>query len=234
MIDVNTVETDILTIGGGIAGIIASMVASDHGANVVLANKGYLGSDGAAVWMAGGGYQAALYSPDSVEQHARDTIKAGKFLNNQDLVYTFLKLAPDSIHDLAQWGVRWRKEAGKYKQIQMPGQTYGRTMLHVRPGQHLGGEYRKALPRQVRRKKNVTLLNDTFIVDLLKNGNTVVGALGINNREGTFIVIKAKLTILATRRISDVTCEASTPKTWAAVAAWISSSRWKALSRLSS
>jgi succinate dehydrogenase/fumarate reductase flavoprotein subunit len=153
MRDANTIETDVLIIGGGIAGIIASLQASESGVNVVLANKGYLGQDGAAVWMAGGGYQAAINPPDSVEQHAKDTIEAGKFLNNQDLVYTFLKLAPDSIHDLAKWGVRWRKEGGKYEQIQMPGQTYGRTMLHTRPGQHLGGEYRKALPRQVRRKK---------------------------------------------------------------------------------
>jgi len=203
MLAKDTVETDVLTIGGGIAGIMASMEASDHGANVVLVNKGYVGQDGAAVWMAGGGYQAALYPPDSVEQHARDTIEAGKFLNNQDLVYTFLSLAPRSIRDLARWGVRWRKEGGKYQQIRMPGQTYGRTMLHVQPGQHLGGEYRKALPHQLRRKKNIKIINDVFVVDLVRNGDAVVGAIGIDIRDGKFVVFEAKATILATGGFMD-------------------------------
>ena len=101
MLEENFTETDVLIIGGGIAGIRAAIEASHRGATVVLANKGYLGQDGAVVWMAGGGYQAALYPPDSIEQHARDTIQAGKYLNNQVLVQTFLSLVPESVRDLA-------------------------------------------------------------------------------------------------------------------------------------
>ena len=113
MSEENLTEADVLIVGGGIAGIRAAIEASQQGANVILANKGYLGQDGAVVWMAGGGYQAALYPPDSIDQHIRDTISAGKYLNNQDLVHTFLSLAPDSVHDLARWGVRWKKEGRK-------------------------------------------------------------------------------------------------------------------------
>lgn len=199
----NSIETDVLIIGGGIAGIRAAIEASHGGTAVILANKGYLGQDGAVVWMAGGGYQAALYPPDSIEQHVRDTIQAGKYLNNQDLVQTFLSLAPQSIRDLARWGVRWRKKEGKYAQIRMPGETYGRCMLHVKSGEHLGGEYRKALPRQLRLQKNVKSMNDIFIIDLLKDGDTVVGAVGLDIRDGQFRVVKAKSTILATGGFMD-------------------------------
>jgi len=199
----NFIETDVLIVGGGIAGIRAEIEASHQGVNVIFANKGYLGQDGAVVWMAGGGYQAALYPPDSIDQHIKDTIEAGKYLNNQELVSAFLSLAPDSVHDLARWGVRWKKEGGKYAQILMPGETYGRAMLHVKPGEHLGGEYRKALPRQARKQKNVTIMNDTFIIDLLKNGNTVVGAVGLDIRSGQLLFIKAKSTILATGGFMD-------------------------------
>jgi len=195
--------TDVLIVGGGIAGIRAAIEASQQGANVILANKGYLGQDGAVVWMAGGGYQAALYPPDSVEQHVRDTISAGRYLNNQDLVHAFLSLAPQSVRDLARWGVRWKKEGGKYPQIRMPGETFGRSMLHTKTGEHLGGEYRKALPHQIRLRKRITLMNDTFIIDLLKNGDTVVGAVGLDIKEGQFRVIKAKSTILATGGFMD-------------------------------
>lgn len=203
MLEENFIETDVLVVGGGIAGIRASIEASHRGATVVLANKGYLGQDGAVVWMAGGGYQAALYPPDSIEQHVRDTIKAGKYLNNQDLVHTFLSLAPQSVRDLARWGVRWKKGGGKYSQIRIPGQTYGRSMLHTKTGQHLGGEYRRALPHQVRLQKNVKVMNDTFIIDLLKSGDTVVGAVGLDIRDGQFRVVKAKSTILATGGFMD-------------------------------
>lgn len=199
----NCIDTDVLVVGGGIAGIRAVLEASHQGANVILANKGYLGQDGAAVWMAGGGYQAALYPPDSIEQHARDTIKAGKYLNNQKLVYTFLSLVPESINDLARWGVRWKKEEGKYTQIRMPGQTCPRTMLHAKTGEHFGGEYRKALPRQVRLQKNVKVLNDIFVIDLLTNGSAVVGMLGLDIKEGKFIILRAKSTILATGGFMD-------------------------------
>lgn len=192
------IETDVLVIGGGIAGIRAAIEAAQQGVDVILANKGYVGQDGAAVWMAGGGYQAALSAPDSVDQHIKDTIKAGYYLNQQDLVKTFLSLAPQSVEDLAKWKVRWCKKDGKYHQTRIMGETYPRSMMHAKTGEHLGGEYRKALPRQVRLKKNVGLVEDTPMIDLLKNGDEVVGAVGFDMKDGDFQVIRAKSTILAT------------------------------------
>ncbi|MCJ7594916.1 MAG: FAD-binding protein, partial [Desulfobacterales bacterium] len=190
-------EADVLIIGGGIAGIRAAVEASEQGAAVVLINKGHVGRDGAAVWMAGGGFQAAIYPPDSMEQHFRDTIVGGKFLNQQDQVVKFLSLAPESVELLAQWRVRWRKEEGRYKQVRMPGETHPRSMTHTKPGVHLGGEYRKALPRQLKLKKNIQIMQDTFMIDLLKRDGQVVGAVGLDIKDGSFQVVGAKATILA-------------------------------------
>lgn len=192
------VETDVLVIGGGIAGIRAAAEASNNGAKVVLANKGHVGKDGAAVWMAGMGYQAALYPPDSLDVHVEDTIKGGKYLNNQKLVYEFLKFAPDTVKDLAKWGMRFGKKDGKFAQVQLPGETFPRSMCHSISGQSLGGEYRKVLPRQVLNKENITVLNDLFVTDLLTHGETVVGALAVDLRNSQFKVLKAKCTVLAT------------------------------------
>lgn len=203
MKEVNIIESDVLVLGGGIAGIRASIEASKQGVNVVLANKGYLGQDGAAVWMAGGGYQAALYPPDSVDVHAKDTINAGKYLNNQKLVYTFLSHVPESVDELAKWGIHWKKEGGKYAQIRMPGQSVGRCMLHTKTGEHFGGEYRRALPMQVRLRGNIKILNEMFIIELLKKGDTIVGALGLDIKDGKFTILKARATILATGGFMD-------------------------------
>ena len=75
MTQVNKVRTDVMVIGAGLAGIMAAIEASDSGSEVFLISKGPFGSDGAATWMAGWGFQAALYSPDSPEIHAADMIK---------------------------------------------------------------------------------------------------------------------------------------------------------------
>jgi succinate dehydrogenase/fumarate reductase flavoprotein subunit len=192
------IETDVLVIGGGIAGIRAAIEAANQKTDVILANKGYVGKDGAAVWMAGGGYQAALYPPDSIEQHVEDTIRAGKFLNNQVLVREFLKLAPETITEFVRWGARFARQDGKYIQIKLPGETHPRSMSHAIVGESLGGEYRKILPRQVRMHENVKLLNDTLVIDLIKDGESVVGAVAIDLRDSSLKIIKAKSTILAT------------------------------------
>jgi succinate dehydrogenase/fumarate reductase flavoprotein subunit len=187
MPDTIYMETDVLIICGGVAGIRAAIESSREGASVILANKGYLGQDGALVWMAGSGYQAALYPPDSVDQHAKDTIVAGRYLGYQDLVHTFLRLSPESVRDLAKWGVNYAKVGEKYQQIQMPGHTYGRSMVYVKHGEFFGGEYRKVLPYQVRLQKRVKLMNEIFMIDLLRD-----------IKSGQLVVFKAKSTILAT------------------------------------
>ncbi len=164
-------QTDVLVVGGGIAGIRAAIEAHDMGAHVILVNKGPFGRDGASVWMAGDGFQAAMYPPDSVEQHIEDTIRGGHFLSNQELVKTFLSLAPQALEDISKWGMRLANDGEKFLQARLPGETFPRSIQHVHPGKMLGTEYRKALPRQVTKRKNIKVLEDLFFVDLLTNGD---------------------------------------------------------------
>ena len=84
------VETDVLVIGAGIAGIIAAIRAQQGGVKVLIVTKGPFGKDGASSWMAGWGFQVAHYPPDSPQFHAQETIKIGQYLNNQELVLIFL------------------------------------------------------------------------------------------------------------------------------------------------
>ena len=198
MVERETIRTDVLIIGGGIAGIRAAIEAHKKKVDVVLANKGRFGRDGAAVWMAGWGFQAALYPPDSLEQHIEDTIKGGKFLNNQELVKTFLSLAPDALKDLDRWGMRLAKEGDRFQFARLPGETYARSIHHIHFGKMLGTEYRKVLPTQLRKRREIKLMEDLFVFDLLKNGDEVVGAIGLDLIRGIPVLINAKATILAT------------------------------------
>ena len=58
-------------------------------------------------------------------------------------------------------------------------------------------EFRRVLSREVR-KRPCRLFQQLMVTDLLKDGDRVIGAVGIDHTTGTFTVIKAKATILCT------------------------------------
>lgn len=72
-----TAETDVLVVGAGSAGIMAAIRAQEKGSKVLLITNGALGKDSAVTWMAGGGFECALYPPESPEAHALDTVRNG-------------------------------------------------------------------------------------------------------------------------------------------------------------
>ncbi len=189
-------KADVLVIGGGIAGIRAAIEASESGVDVIILNKGAICKDGAAAWMAGNGFQVALYPPDSIETHIKDSIKAGWYLNNQTLVKTFLSLGPRVVSDMNKWGVRLAKEDDRFSQLPFPGHSLPRSVCG-KPGLFLGPEYKKALYRQIKRR-NIKVKEDFFSTDLLVHNNTVGGVVGLDLRSGSTEVFRAKSTILAT------------------------------------
>ena len=83
---VQAIETDVLVIGGGGAGLRAAIVARKYGLNVLLVSKSRVGY-GNNTAIAKGALNAAGWaeSEDSPEEHFKDTIKAGCFINNRRL-----------------------------------------------------------------------------------------------------------------------------------------------------
>ena len=79
MSNIPTIDTDILILGSGGAGLFAALHA--HQANpkldITIAVKGLLGKCG-CTRMVQGGYNVALAEGDSVERHFMDTIEGGK------------------------------------------------------------------------------------------------------------------------------------------------------------
>lgn len=195
--DVAVIETGVLVIGAGIAGAMAAIGAQESGEEVTIVTKGPFGRDGAASWMAGWGFQAAHYPPDNPEIHAKETIQTGQYLNNQELVLSLVNELPECLDRFDRWGVRYLKKDGKIVSKRIPGTKYQRVPVYAREGRAGGVDYRRVLPSQIR-SRGIKTISDLMVTDLLKADHTAVGAVGVDIREGHFVVIKAKAVILAT------------------------------------
>src|SRR5918996_3295455 len=76
--------TDVLVIGGGVAGLRAAIAAASGGADVLILTKDTI--DESNTWYAQGGIAAVLQPLDSVESHIDDTLKGGVGLCDQEAV----------------------------------------------------------------------------------------------------------------------------------------------------
>jgi len=99
------VETDIVVVGAGAAGLYAALCAAREGARVVLVSATPLAQT-ASYW-AQGGLAAALADDDSFALHLADTERAGRALVRRSAAEILVREAPARVQDLQALGVHF-------------------------------------------------------------------------------------------------------------------------------
>ena len=94
--------TDLVVVGGGVAGLYAALCAAVE-ADVVLLSKGPLLSS--TSFLAQGGVAAAVGEDDDPSLHAEDTLAAGRGLCRPSAVRALTDEAPARVADLVELGV---------------------------------------------------------------------------------------------------------------------------------
>ena len=194
-----TVETDILILGAGGAGLFAALHAkkANPDLDVTIAVKGLLGKCG-CTRMVQGGYNVALSPEDSVERHFMDTIEGGGWLNDQDLAWLLVETAPKRIRELeTELGCFFdRNPDGTVHQKAFAGQTFDRT---VHKGDLTGIEIINRLAEQVWRR-DVKRLEDHRALDFIRSadGSELAGVLMLDMRTGEPLLVRTRATLLAT------------------------------------
>jgi len=162
--------------------------------------------------MAEGGVNAALGNvdpQDNWEIHFKDTVTGGAWINNQKLVEILAKEGPERIFDLEEYGAVFdRTPEGKIAQRPFGKQSYRRTCY---ASDRTGHELMATLVEEVRRR-DIDVMEEVFVTNLLMANNIVVGAVGIEYKTGDFLVFKSKATVLAaggTGRIYKITSNAA-------------------------
>ena len=196
--ELERLETDILILGSGGAGLFAALHACKAAPDldITVATKGLLGKCG-CTRMVQGGYNVALHPGDSVERHFMDTIEGGKWLPHQELAWTLVSTAVERVRELEnEIGCFFdRNLDGTLHGKAFAGQTFDRT---VHKGDLTGIEIISRLMEQVWARP-VRRLEEHRAVALVpsKNGE-LAGVLMIDIRGGEFRFVSAKAVLLAT------------------------------------
>ena len=191
------VETDVLVIGSGAAGMYAAIEAARAGCNVFLLDRSLIGRGGATV-MAQMTVAVALgdEAPDHWSHHYQDTLTAGRGLCNEALARLLSEQGPECIREMDAWGVGWARKDGKITAAFAPG--------HDRPRcvyvdfLDTGPAVSSTLRRVVNKIKDIRRAGDLCVVDLIKADGEVTGAVAWHIGSGAPVTIFAKATIVAT------------------------------------
>ncbi|HEV7298197.1 MAG TPA: L-aspartate oxidase [Tepidisphaeraceae bacterium] len=201
--------TDVLVIGGGVAGLRAAIAAADAGADVLILTKDSV--DESNTWYAQGGVAAVLQPLDSVEAHIKDTEIVGVGLCDEEAVRITVEEGPKRVLELLQWGANFDKQAGNAYDLAYGlegGHSYAR-ILHAY-GDATGKEMAQTLIRKVRSSDNIRISENTFAIDLVTDDGRCVGALALIDGKET--LIWAQRTILASGGAGQLYRESTNPK----------------------
>jgi len=192
------IETDVLVIGSGAAGMYAAIEASRGGARVFLADRSLIGRGGATV-MAQMTVAAALGEevPDAPRHHYDDTIAAGRGLCDEGLAQLLCEEAPACIRELDAWGVGWARKDNHITATTAPGHDRARCVYvdFINTGPAVS----KTLRTVMARNKDIRKAGDICIIDLVAgSGGEIAGAVGWHVGSGAPVTIAAKATVLAT------------------------------------
>ncbi|MGG0716232.1 FAD-binding protein [Robertmurraya massiliosenegalensis] len=210
MSDTPIKEVDVLIIGGGLAALRAAIAAREANASVAVIVKGKFGRSGSSAMTTGGyaSFYSELQNEDSATTHYEDTMKAGCYVANPDLVSIMCHEAEQGIKDLEKMGAQFLEESGEYYVEPSGEHSYPRVFL---PKNRVGTDFTVPLGEYAKRI-GVEPLEFTMAIELLVTNKQVVGSVCVDTKTGELLVIKSGATILATGGCGNLFSFTSNPR----------------------
>ncbi len=204
-----TIESDVLVLGGGLAGCFAAIAAAREGKKVVLVEKGATERSGSA----GSGFdhwESACSNPCSKvtpKEIAEAYIEEQDEYSNGIAHYIECREGYDRLLDLEDFGGKVRDSEGAFAGAEFRDEKTGLMFAYDYANKFTlrvwGSTFKPALYKELKRlgvkicdRTEATALL-TAMVDGKKRG---IGAVGMNVRTGRLMIFKAKATVLTMSR----------------------------------
>ncbi|MCL4459717.1 MAG: FAD-dependent oxidoreductase [Chloroflexi bacterium] len=187
-----SLQTDVLVLGGGLAGCMAAIKASEYPLDVTLVEKCKPERSGCA---ATGLDHFWTLPPDrgvTAEQLIRQYAENVEYLVDQEVLHTIVTESFERVKDLETWGVNMRAANGEYRWV-------GEPFIHPFDlSIHFAGHNIKRVLAEEARKRKVRVLERSMATRLLTDKGRVIGALVFNHRQNCFTVIQSKAVVITT------------------------------------
>ena len=183
-------KTDIIIVGCGVAGLYCALnLPEDKNIVIVTKNKARRSDS----YLAQGGI-CVLRDENDFSAFYEDTMRAGHYENDPVSVEIMIRSSQEVIGDLVDFGVNFEKNGKEFVYTREGAHSTPRILFHE---DETGKEITSTLLETVRNKKNITLIENFTMVDLITEDNLCKGIVGHYN-EGGYISITADYTVLAT------------------------------------
>lgn len=183
--------TDILIVGSGCSGLYCALHLPQNKKITIITKSDTKSSDS---FLAQGGI-CVLKSEDDYDSFFEDTLKAGHYENDKESVSIMIRSSQDVISDLVSYGVEFaRNEDGSFNYTREGAHSSPRILFHH---DITGEEITRKLLKEVKTKENITILENTTLLDIIEDNGECLGAI-IAMQDGTLKTISAEYTVLAT------------------------------------
>lgn len=195
-----TLQTDVLIIGGGLAGAVAALKAKENGADVLVLEKantyrsGYSGSgiDHLYTYLPPI-HEKVGYTKDMMKKDVQQLELMGLGIGDHRLTDYFVDHSYERIMELEKYGIRFRYEDSRVGEgLRIVPQFHSIPTSINFDGRDIKVQLTKAM-----KKAGVKIINHAQVVEiLLDEEGAAAGAIAISTREDQMIVVEAKITVL--------------------------------------
>ena len=183
-------KTDIVIIGSGVAGLYCALNLPREKHVVIVTKDDAPKSDS---FLAQGGI-CVLRDDTDYPSFYEDTMRAGHYENRPESVDIMIRSSQNVIEDLVSFGVRFEKNGEQFAYTREGAHSKPRILFHE---DETGKEITSHLLEAVKERKNITLIENYTMVDLICRDNVCYGIIG-HDQNGNYSEIQANYTVLAT------------------------------------
>ena len=198
-------KVDVLIIGSGIAGLSYALKVAENNSVFIVTKSN---EDESNTKYAQGGIAAVWHDKDTIEKHIQDTLIAGAGLCDEEAVRVVVTEGTERVRELIELGANFDKnKEGTYDLAKEGGHSEHR-ILHYKD--ITGYEIERALIAQIRKHKNITVLDHHYAIDVITQhhlGEVVTshskdikcfGAYILNTKTQKIETVLSKITLMAT------------------------------------